>query len=78
MSTRELVTQGCCAVGGAIGLWFGCLAALGRTSGSAPAFVEVMLPVTSRVALGVLAGACVAWVMCIAAPRLLSTRARRP
>jgi hypothetical protein len=78
MPTRELVMQSCCAIGGVIGLWFGCLAALGRTSNSGPAFVEVMLPVTWRVGLGVLVGACVAWVMCVAVSRALSTRARRP
>jgi hypothetical protein len=69
---RLLLLRGCCATGGIVGLWHGVLAAPKQT-GSAhlvPALAEVLVPVAWRVGTGVLAGALIAWVLCVAIPGL--------
>jgi hypothetical protein len=75
---RLLSLQGCCAIGGILGLWQGVLAAP-KQAGSAhvvPALAEVLGPVAWRVGTGVLAGALIAWLLCAAIPALRAAAIR--
>ena len=68
----RLLAQCCCAAGGLAGLWLGFLAGLGKPGGpdAGAALLGVMVPVGSRVAAGVVAGALVAWAVAALIPRL--------